>query len=437
MESIWCYYLIEKQIYRNKFTVNKMTNEIYFSPAYRIARSMYIAVGGDPDKTFDSVEDIYADVNSIFEEKSSRVNITALNVNITENGSYNFDDEAVTGFRPVNVEVSVPTGVDFSSIGYSDEVNTEVNTIINDSIGYTASIKDRMNTNDGSYLFANERSMLYAPYGDTSQWESMKYMFQLCSAMQYVPLYDTGNVFDMNNMFLSCHALQEVPHFDTRNTQTFTNFLSGCRALTHIPEFDTRSAIYMSGMFSQCNGITEAPMLNTKNVIDMSTMFNGCSLLTAIPVYDTSNVTNFRGFVQSCSSLEEFPQLNTSAATNVGNMFMECTALRSIPELDFSNVTSATAIFGAAAAANMTQLTDMGGFKNLGALPVLSGPSAQFLNKVPNLTYNSVMNIINKLYDRSAAGYSVMGLKMHVNHLSMLSEDEIAIATNKGWNLTV
>jgi surface protein len=178
-------------------------------------------------------------------------------------------------------------------------------------------------------------------------------------------------------------------------------------------------------------------MLNTKNVIDMSTMFNGCSLLTAIPVYDTSNVTNFRGFVQSCSSLEEFPQLNTSAATNVGNMFMECTALRSIPELDFSNVTSATAIFGAAAAANMTQLTDMGGFKNLGALPVLSGPSAQFLNKVPNLTYNSVMNIINKLYDRSAAGYSVMGLKMHVNHLSMLSEDEIAIATNKGWNLTV
>ena len=413
-----------------------MTDNIVFSPAYRIARSMYIAVGGDPNKEFTSVEDIYRDVDMIFEEKSSRVNIERLNVNITSNGTYSFENEDVTGYRPVNIDVNVPTGVDFSTLGYTDEVNADANKRIADSVAYTASIKDRMNTNDGSYLFANESTMLYAPYGDTSGWESMKYMFQLCSAMSYVPLYDTSNVYDMSNMFLSCSALYDVPHFDTHNVQVFNNFLNGCRALKHVPEFDTRSAIYMIGMFGQCVNLTEAPMLNTWNVMDMSTMFNGCKLLKTIPLYNTSNVTNFKSFVQACSSLETFPQIDTSAATNVGNMFMECVSLKNIPELDFSNVTSAAAIFGAAAAENMTAVTDMGGFKNFGALPTLSGPSAQCFNKLPNLTYDSVMNIINNLYDRASAGYSVMALKMHINHLSMLSDDEIAIAVNKGWNLT-
>ena len=45
------------------------------------------------------------------------------------------------------------------------------------------------------------------------------------------------------------------------------------------------------------------------------------------------------------------------------------------------------------------------------------------------------MNVINGLYDRASAGLSVITLKLHANHLAMLSEDDIAIATNKGWTI--
>jgi hypothetical protein len=43
------------------------------------------------------------------------------------------------------------------------------------------------------------------------------------------------------------------------------------------------------------------------------------------------------------------------------------------------------------------------------------------------------MNVINNLYDRATAGLSVLTLKLHANHLAMLTDDEKAIATNKGW----
>ena len=46
------------------------------------------------------------------------------------------------------------------------------------------------------------------------------------------------------------------------------------------------------------------------------------------------------------------------------------------------------------------------------------------------------MNVINNLYDRASAGYSVLTLKLHANHLAMLSDEEKAIATNKGWTLS-
>jgi surface protein len=114
-------------------------------------------------------------------------------------------------------------------------------------------------------------------------------------------------------------------------------------------------------------------------------------------------------------------------------MFKGCSKLTSISELDFSNVTSITYIFGTS---DLKNLTNLGGFKNLGAQPSLSVTSSYQFNKAPNMTYESIMNIINNLYDRKSAGYSVITLKFASKTLALLSDEEKTIATNKGWTLT-
>jgi hypothetical protein len=85
----------------------------------------------------------------------------------------------------------------------------------------------------------------------------------------------------------------------------------------------------------------------------------------------------------------------------------------------------------------MNSIRYVGGFKNLGMMSSMSNTSgAYFIAGLPYISKESVLNILNGLYDRASAGYSVVTLKMHANHLAMLSDDEKAIATNKGWTLS-
>jgi surface protein len=113
-------------------------------------------------------------------------------------------------------------------------------------------------------------------------------------------------------------------------------------------------------------------------------------------------------------------------------MFDRCSSLTTIPLLDTSKVTNISII----GVTNNTSLTNLGGFKNLGMAPGLTSVTSNFLSMCPNLTYESIMNVINNLYDRAAAGMSVLTIKFHANSLALLSEDDIAIATNKGWTIS-
>jgi hypothetical protein len=83
----------------------------------------------------------------------------------------------------------------------------------------------------------------------------------------------------------------------------------------------------------------------------------------------------------------------------------------------------------------MNNLTYLGGFEELGKVSGFSKPS-YFIKYCPNLTKESVMNVINNLYDRNTAGYSVVTLPFNTKSLALLSDEEKAIATNKGWTLT-
>lgn len=205
--------------------------------------------------------------------------------------------------------------------------------------------------------------------------------------------------------------------------------------IKQIPMIDTSGYTSMYYMFSNLPILTTIPQLNTSNVTDMGYMFNYCTSLTKIPLLDTSNVTKMNYMFQNCQSLISIPQLDTSKVTTINWAFAYCLSLTTIPQLDTSSVIVVNGMF-----VRCYALTTLGGFKDLGKA-YSTTQSANYsnytldLSESNNLTHDSLMNVINNLYDIASIGVQPQKLVLGSRNLAKLTEEEIAIATNKGWNV--
>ena len=135
-------------------------------------------------------------------------------------------------------------------------------------------------------------------------------------------------------------------------------------------------------------------------VTNMSFMFNNCYSLTAIPQMDTLAVTDMGGMFQNCYSLTAVPQLDTSAVTNMRNMFSSCYSLTSIA---LDNTVTGWAGY----AISLSNCS-------LGHAAIVA-----FFNSLPTIT--------------SAKAITLTGNP----GVSELTDAEKAIATGKGWTLTL
>ena len=284
------------------------------------------------------------------------------------------------------------------------------------------------NVTNMSNMFIYCSTLQSIPPIDTSKVTDMGNMFAFCQSLQSIPLLDTANVIDMSGIFDSCQSLQSIPLLNTSKVTNMSNMFYTCRTLQSIPQIDTSNVTNMRAIFYSCSTLQSIPMLDTSKVIDMNYMFYGCSLLQSIPQFDTSNVTDMGNIFYSCQSLQSIPPIDTSKVTNMTNMFNDCRKIQSIPLLDCGIVTNMSNFFGWS---NINTLTDLGGFKDL-KISVTSS----FLEKAPNLTVESLMNVINNVYDLTANGLSGQSLKFGSTNLNKLTAEQVAIATAKGWTLT-
>ena len=195
---------------------------------------------------------------------------------------------------------------------------------------------------------------------------------------------------------------------------------------------DTSNVTNMYYMFGNCTNLRTIPLIDTSNVVNMNNMFSYCNSLLFIPQLNTSKVTNMSQIFNNCKSLTTIPQLDTSKVTDMSRMFDSCTALISVPPLNAESVTTSGGIFGYS---DITSITDFGGLIGLKA----SMTDSYSFQKVPNLTFQSCINILNGLYnftEHNEKPTSTQGkLKVHQNFLNLVGE-EISIATNKGWTIT-
>lgn len=155
---------------------------------------------------------------------------------------------------------------------------------------------------------------------------------------------------------------------------------------------DTANVTNMSYMFSFCTNLTSIPGLNTSKATNMNYMFEQCNNLTTIPTLDTSNVTTMIRTFSACRKLVAVPELDVSRCEDFNYVFAACDKLASI------------GMYGFTSSIDITYTA---------------------------LEHDAIVAFLNQ------AGISRDGARitMGSSKLALLSDEEKAIATNKGWTL--
>ena len=273
---------------------------------------------------------------------------------------------------------------------------------------------------DMSYAFAYYKGLTIPPI-DTSNVTNMSNMFRDCKNFTYVDIsnWDTSNVTNMNSIFYNCESLisLDLSSWDTSKVTDMNTMFSGCRNLTSL----------------------DLSSWNTSNVTTMSYMFSACQNLTSIDLssWDTSNVTNLNYLFENCNNLIslDLSSWDTSKVTDITGIFNGCNKLTTLSSIraDSLNISSYSTFFGYG---NNTTLVDFGGLINLKS----SWNGSYCLDKLTALSHQSLINILNGLYDFTGNGETPTSsqgkLKLGSTHLATLSDDEKAIATMRGWILS-
>ena len=202
-----------------------------------------------------------------------------------------------------------------------------------------------------------------------------------------------------------------------------------------IPEiFDFNGITDMNNMFYNCTSLTSIPEIDTSSVSYMNSMFYYCSSLISIPEIDTSNVRSMYSMFDYCTSLTSIPEIDTSNVTEMSNMFRSCNLLTSIPALQAGELNMTVSYQGVFGSYELPNITEFGGFQGLKKQLI----GSYNLAKLPNLNYQSCINVLNGLYDFTGNGETPTSqqanLQVNRNFINLVG-DEISIGTSKGWNI--
>jgi len=198
-----------------------------------------------------------------------------------------------------------------------------------------------------------------------------------------------------------------------------TQMFHGCKKLRYVNNFYAPQAAGY-GLFSACESLESiSGTIEFMGGNSLDNMFVGCKKLYSpitiiIPndlVYEANNM------FQDCLSLRDAPSLPGTIHTAMG-FFRGCSSLKSIPLYKFADGIMLQNAFEGCAS-----LTDLGGFDGL--------TTSLRLADSPLLSRESCLNLFN--YAGTVETTSNRAFSINATAYSRLSEEDIAIAVNKGW----
>lgn len=329
-------------------------------------------------------------LNKLLQTKEAiKTAIKAKNVSVSDSDPFSVYADKIESIT------SGGSDLDWSELGYSKEPESFTN-----AFDYAKQIYDSWDGTRTYFSFTDDKNLVY------------------------FPLIDTENVTGLTNTFSGCNLLREIPNINTSKVETMAATFTDCWSLTSIPAFNTSNVVNFGNTFNNCKSLKEIPLIDTSKGIVMSFMFRYCNSLTNIPLLNTSSATEMYAMFDSCESLSTIPTIDMSSVTTVNSMFLNCHKLKSLPLLNFSSVEDTTYFLSYSWDSGMI-ISDVEGFENLHVNLDVSNCS--------QLTAESLMNIITKAADLSIDSKTAT-LTLGTN-ITKLTEEQIAIATAKGWTI--
>lgn len=296
----------------------------------------------------------------------------------------------------------------------------------------------------------------------------------------------TKNIAEGANMFMNSGVIR-IPfeiNCVTITNYSYSNMFSGCVALEEISTINDMFPMSANSMFENCYSLRKLPefknfntsKLLSYNYSNVGSLFRGCNCLREIdfdtlklfinPLATSSYNTLYYNLVNYCTSLDslKLPVILAAYTSNVFNQTVAyCTRLKSFTfetnedgspiaanwKSQTIDCSSGVGYASAATVANLRRNPDM-----TDANKVTDDVSYQALKDDPNwwtqdeaysrYNHDSAVETINSLPDCSASGGTntikfkgAAGSKTDGGAINTLTEEEIAVATAKGWTVSL
>ena len=247
---------------------------------------------------------------------------------------------------------------------------------------------------------------------DMSEAKNISNMFHTCSKLENltINLWDVGKVTNFSALFQNCRALEtlNIEDWNVSAGTNFANLFYNAVKIKNVNFSKWRTGIITQGgvssMFYNASAIEEIDLrgFNVSECLRMQNVFSGCTSLKTLnlegwdagKVYGKDYNGHFNDFFKGCSSLENLTFMN-----NLGKGFTATASNNQYSKLD--------------------------------------------LSACVNLTHESLMDVINKLYDLNLTYDVANGGTLYTQQLILgetniakLSETELDIARNKGWTIS-
>lgn len=346
------------------------------------------------------------------------------------NGVYMFRIEPLALTMYLYIDKLVTTIEEEILVNYDRAIKLYCNPIIADYIQRKAF--DAVNNK----LLYNKPLCIYSDLTD----KYSRYENKSLGAMDFsyyirtIKALDCRDVTTMERAFFGKTNFWDVKGIE--NTENITSFrlaFADCLGLLRFadsPKLNTTACVDFSDMFTNCDSLqyVDFTMFDMSHATDVYTMFGGCKALSnESVVMDLTCAVNAQNMFNN-TKIRTITIHNSPNLSNMERMFAGCSDLSEISFVDcsFGNVSNIRYTFSSCAS-----LVHFSGLKDI--------KKSYSLSNSWRLSYDSAMNCINGLYDLTQGGtitdYTPQTLTFSTATRALLSDEDIAIATAKGWNI--
>lgn len=282
---------------------------------------------------------------------------------------------------------SIQSGGDifgFDTIGYTLDNNS-----IKDDIAYSQELLRQLEGGEIT-TFQNKTKMVYCPKFDSTKYSMFMSFFFGCTSMVYFPSdIPTSHITIFEACWQNCSSLVEL-YVDTSNATTIRSMVVQCSKLKYVSPINC----------AKCSGSSAT-----------SQVFYNCSSLLQIEIFNTGTCVNFSKLCYGCKSLTKLTTLDLASATSVASIFLNCTKLAFISITNLGKSSLAT--------------YDFSGATNWGVATT----------DIPDARQSLIDSLITYSYDRASNGMATATIKLSATTKALLTEEEIAQITAKGFTI--